>query len=104
MESDYEPAIADFSKVIELNPGFPEDYNNRAWAYLKVGKAERGLADVARGLQLTTNDAHVWDTGGHIYEAMGRKDDAVSSFRKALALDPSLRSSREALDRLKASP
>lgn len=43
---------------------------------------------------------------GHIYEAVGRRDDAIADFRKAIELDPgpASRSSREGLVRLGVAP
>ena len=78
--------------------------DGRAWAYFKAGKAAKGLPDVQRALELDPELAAAYDTRGHILEALGRKEEAISDFRKALALDPGETGSSEGLQRLGAAP
>jgi Tetratricopeptide repeat len=69
----------------------PSDaYNNRAWAYFNAGKAAQGLPDAERSLQLLPNNAHLLDTRGHIFEALGRREEAITDFRRALSINPKL--------------
>jgi tetratricopeptide (TPR) repeat protein len=42
----YDEAIADFSEVIRLKPGFAENYADRANAYSGRGESDRALADL----------------------------------------------------------
>jgi tetratricopeptide (TPR) repeat protein len=44
------------------------------------------------------------DTRGHIFEALGRREEAIADFRRALAKAPDLQGSKDALKRLGASP
>jgi Flp pilus assembly protein TadD len=44
-KGDFERAIEDFSKAIELNPRIAGFYKNRAIAYRKAGKAKQAEAD-----------------------------------------------------------
>jgi regulator of sirC expression with transglutaminase-like and TPR domain len=41
---------------------------------------------------------------GHIFEALGRREEAIADFRRALAKAPDLQGSKDALKRLGASP
>jgi tetratricopeptide (TPR) repeat protein len=45
--------------------------------------------------------ANVYDSLGDAYEAAGKKDEAIKSFERALAIDPSYPSSLAAVQRLK---
>jgi tetratricopeptide (TPR) repeat protein len=101
---DYDRAIADFGEAIRLRPRYAAAYNNRAWTYLKAGKAAEGLPDAEWTLQLRPNDANALDTRGHILEALGRHEEAIADFRRAIAINPSLQDSRRALERLHPSP
>ena len=47
-----------------------------------------GLADVDRVLAVKGNDADILDTRGMLLEDIGRRAEAVESFRAALAIDP----------------
>jgi tetratricopeptide (TPR) repeat protein len=48
-------------------------------------------------------DANYFDTRGHIFEALGRREEAIADFRRALTLDLGIEESKEALKRLGAS-
>jgi tetratricopeptide (TPR) repeat protein len=110
--SEFEPAIRDLTIGIDLSPPnvtplLAGALNNRAWAYLKAGKAALGLPDADRSLQLRPDDTHTLDTRGHIYEALGRREEAIADFRRVLALSPNApvaAEARKALDRLGAQP
>ena len=102
--SDYHRAIADYTKAIEINQKFAVAYNNRAWAYFKAGKAADGLPDVDKSLELQPDSPNAPDTRGSIFEALGRRDEAIADFRRALSVgadnpDVQIRG-KEALKRL----
>ena len=62
------------------------------------------MPDANKALELDAKDADSYDTRAHIYEVMGQKDKAISDYRKALELDPSMEESKEGLKRLTAAP
>jgi Flp pilus assembly protein TadD len=94
--------------MIELDPKNAVPYNNRAWAYFTAGKAVQGLPDVEKSIGLSPNSAHALDTRGIIFEALGRREEAIADFRRALEVapnNPTVQSSgKEALKRLGAPP
>ena len=49
-------SIADFTKVIQLNPGVSEAYYNRGVAYTKVGNLTQALADFNKAIELKPDD------------------------------------------------
>jgi tetratricopeptide (TPR) repeat protein len=71
---------------------------------LKLGKAAAALADADSALKLNPQAAPVLDVRGHALEALGRRDDAIADFRRALAIEPRLSGSRDGLRRLGAEP
>jgi tetratricopeptide (TPR) repeat protein len=87
-KGEYDRAIADYSKAIELNPKDDDAYTGRAWSYFKAGKAAQGLPDAERSLELYPHNAHALDTRGHIFEALGRREEAIADYRRTLVLDP----------------
>ena len=48
----YEDAVKEFTKIIMKNPNMAEMYNNRAVAYMKIGKKELAIKDFERANQL----------------------------------------------------
>jgi regulator of sirC expression with transglutaminase-like and TPR domain len=69
-----------------------------------MDNALQALPDAERSLQLDSNDARALDTRGHILEALGRRDEAIADYRRALAKDSDHQCSKKALKRLGASP
>jgi tetratricopeptide (TPR) repeat protein len=53
---------------------------------------------------LQPNDAAALDTRASIFEALGRKEEAIADFRRALAKDPNKQNSKDGLKRLGATP
>ena len=65
----------------------------------------RGRADQGRcALDLNPKLSHAYDTRTHIYESLGRKEEAEADFRKALALRPTIETSQHGPKRLGAAP
>lgn len=99
-QGHYSEAIEDLKKAVGLEPNNSDLYNELAWTYFKMGNGAVGLPFVEHSLGLNPNNAKAHDTKGAIYEALGRKLEALAEFRQALLLDPALQSSVDALRRL----
>jgi tetratricopeptide (TPR) repeat protein len=50
--ADFEQAINNFTKAIELRPGVADVYGNRAVAHAAIGEDEKSEADVAEAVNL----------------------------------------------------
>jgi tetratricopeptide (TPR) repeat protein len=103
-KGDYPRAVADYSKAIELEPRRFDARQGRAWAHLKRGDPAQGLPDADLALQIKPGDPQALDARGHIYEALGRREEAIADFRRALAAEPRMTGSKDGLRRLGASP
>ena len=49
---DYQGAIADYTKAIELSPDFTQAYHKRGVAYLMLGPKSKARADFKRAIEL----------------------------------------------------
>ena len=94
---DYDHAIADFDKAIQLKRDNATAYNNRGIAYAKKGDYNRAIADFDMAIQLQPDLAKSYGNRGLAYKLKGENDKAIADFRKVLELsnDPSLRQSAE---------
>ncbi|MBI4646279.1 MAG: tetratricopeptide repeat protein, partial [Bacteroidia bacterium] len=54
---DYNKAIQDYSKAIEIKPDFAEAYNSRAIAYNKSGDYNKAIQDYKKAIDLDPKDA-----------------------------------------------
>jgi Flp pilus assembly protein TadD len=85
-----------------LSPSNAGYLNARAWALFKSGRAAEGLPDVEKSLQLRPNIGQVVKTLAHILEELGRKEEAIVQYKKAIELDQNDTYSIESLKRLEA--
>jgi tetratricopeptide (TPR) repeat protein len=90
---DYDRAIADYTRAIELKPDLAEAYNDRGFAhYLKDGNYEQAIADYTRAIQLRTNYPKAYNNRGVAYMAGGYGSaKSVPDFDRAIELKPDFR-------------
>jgi tetratricopeptide (TPR) repeat protein len=104
LKREYDSAMADYSTAIALDPQNPHYYAERAWTHFRAGSPNVGLADVQRALALQPGSAYALDTRGHIFEALGHRDEAIADFLNVVKFAPSHKSSVKALRRLHVHP
>jgi len=78
------------------------DLNRTAYDLLKKGKRADALLLFRHVADAYPGSANAWDSLGEALEGEGQRQDALASYEKALALDPALKSSRDAVARLSA--
>jgi len=84
----YDRAIADYTKAIELNPKFADAYNFRGIAYRKIGQYDRAIADHTKMIELVPEFAGGYINRGSVFVSKGEYDRAISDFSKAIELKP----------------
>src|SRR3990170_1092392 len=87
--SQYEHAILDFSKAIEINPRLPETYNNLGIAYGKgKGLHDQAIIYFSEAIEINPVYAEAYANRGVAYGNKGIYDKAISDFNKAIELNP----------------
>ncbi|MCX8037450.1 MAG: tetratricopeptide repeat protein [Candidatus Sumerlaeia bacterium] len=91
-QGEYDLAIADCNRAIEMMPARAEPYNNRAAAYAAKGNAGQALADYARALEINPRSGHAYAERGSLYSQLGEHARAVEDFTRAIPLlyEPSI--------------
>jgi Flp pilus assembly protein TadD len=94
---DFDGAILQFRKALEIDPQLAEAHFNLAGALLEKGEAAAAIDSFRAGLKLVPHwpDAHY--QLGKALLASGRRQDAIVEFRTALAQDPAHEPARQAL-------
>jgi tetratricopeptide (TPR) repeat protein len=100
-KGDYQHALGLYGEAIKQTPQVMWLYPARAESFLKLRAYDKALADVEHSLAVFTKDAFALNTRARIYEATGRKAEAVADFRAALALNPNLKTRDDSLAGLK---
>jgi len=86
---DFDGAVADYSKAIELDGKYPAAYNFLAWAEAERGHDPEAQAALKRYVDLAPNEGNAYDSLAHMALRRGATDEAIAQARKALQVDPS---------------
>lgn len=85
---DYDKAIADHNKAIELDPTFAKAYNNRGLDYVNKKDNDRAIVDYSRAIELDPNYVLAYFNRGATYRIKGEYDRAIADYSKVIVLDP----------------
>ncbi len=85
---DYEHAIWDFSRAIELKPNFMEALYNRGTAYEKKGEYDRAIQDLNRVIALNPKIAEAFHNRGIAQKNKGDYERARQDYDQAIRLSP----------------
>jgi len=84
----YDMALTEFNRTLELQPNNLDARTNCAWVYRRRGEWERSLADSRRAEELDPRDARIPSNIGVTYNALRMWKDAEQAELRALAIDP----------------
>jgi len=77
---------------------------NQAEQYEKAGELEEALAECDVAIAVDSKLAEAYNLKGRILEQLGRQQDAIRSYKKALKISPDLHSVKEDLKKLGPQP
>lgn len=83
---NYELALKDFSRQIELCPGFIA-YSDRADLRTRTGDLKGAVADLTRAVKLFPNDASLFYERGLVFQKLGNHKAAYEDFDQSIGLD-----------------
>jgi TolB-like protein len=84
----YENALTEFNRTLELQPNNALARQYCAWVYRRRGEWERSLADAQQAEELDPRDASIPANIGGTYGTLRQWKDAESAELRALAIDP----------------
>ena len=85
---DYQRAIADFDRAIELNPRYVWAYGSRGWVYRFLKDYQRAIADFDRAIELNPKYAWAYGSRGLAYHFLKDYQRAIADFDRAIELNP----------------
>ena len=92
---DYEKAVNDYNRAIELNPNNASYYNNRGIGYYSLKDYEKAINDYSRAIELNPNNASYYNNRGIGYYSLKDYEKAIKNCNKAIKLDPNNNSIKE---------
>jgi tetratricopeptide (TPR) repeat protein len=85
---DYDGAIADYTKAIELNTNHAVAYLNRGTAKYNLGNFAAAIGDYTKAIDLNPNDAVAYYNRGMAKSNLQDYSGTVDDFTSAIELDP----------------
>ena len=83
----YDLAIADFTKMIEMEPMVVYGYYSRGWCYEFAGDDRKAMDDYNAGIDIDKNYVSLYMMRGRLHRKQGNMELAKPDFEKVLELD-----------------
>jgi tetratricopeptide (TPR) repeat protein len=83
-----EDAVGVFDERVRLNPFDVDAYRRKAYFLEGLKRLPDAAATAAAGLALAPEDEYLLDLQGRVLHRLGKKGDAVASWREALRVNP----------------
>jgi Flp pilus assembly protein TadD len=87
-EGEYEAALPQWQKAVQLSPDEPLAHNNLGVALAEKGRAEEAIRHYRKALELDPQYPEAYNNLGEALARSGRYDQALALFERALTLDP----------------
>ena len=88
-KGDFDKAIQNLNKAVELNPQYSLAYYNRAYVYSEIGKIDNALSDYSKAIECNPKDALAYSNRGKLlFDKYNKLDQAMSDFNKAIEIEP----------------
>src|SRR5215510_11792957 len=84
---EFDRAIAEFDKAIEINPQLADAWCNRGLAYHLKGDIEQATAELDRAIKLDPHHIVANYSRGVLLQSRGEADKAMADFNRAIELN-----------------
>ena len=84
----YEQAITDFTKVIKLDPKYPNVYLYRGISYASIGKYEQAIVDFTEMIKINPELLSGYYYRGLSYNYLGKYEKAIADYTDAIKINP----------------
>jgi serine/threonine protein kinase/Flp pilus assembly protein TadD len=90
---DFNKAIVELNKALELDPNYGEAHNQLGYVYLATGDFLKAVEHLKRYVSLNPGEANPLDSLAEAYFEMGQLDEALANFKEAQKINPAIWSS-----------
>ncbi len=85
---DFNKAIKELNKVLELDPNYGDALNMIGYTYLEKGDFSKAIEHLKKYVDLNPDEANPLDSLAEAYFWMGQLDEATASYKDALEIKP----------------
>src|SRR5215510_36908 len=86
-QQDFPQAIQYYKKATELNPNFSSAFNLLGYAYRQNVDYPNSESAFKKYIELIPNDPNPYDSYAELLLKMGKFDDSITQYRKAVSID-----------------
>ena len=87
-KGQYDKAISEYTKAIEINPKLTGAYLVRGQCYTQKGQYDRAIADYNKAIEIDPEDFVTFLLRSQAYLQKGQYDKAISDANKAIEMKP----------------
>jgi tetratricopeptide (TPR) repeat protein len=87
-EGNYERAINNIRKAINLEPEVPEFHNNLGAIYRKKGRLQEAVQEFMIAIWIKPDFMEAYNNLGNVLKDQGKYDKAIKTFRRCIELKP----------------
>ncbi len=87
LSGQFDQAVSDYSKALEIMPQSADTYKNRGSAHLKNKKYNQAIEDFNKAIAINSGFAESYLDRGNAYLYKGQYNQAISDYSKAIAMD-----------------
>ena len=87
-KGQYDQAILEYNKALEINPRYAAAYVNRGNAYSAKGQYDQAISEFNKALEINPRYAEAYNNRGIGYEEKGQYGQAILDYNKALEINP----------------
>ena len=93
-QQELDQALAHYKKATEIAPSYSQVYNLLGYCYRQKGDYTNSEESFKKYVQLIPNDPNPYDSYAELLLKMGRYDESIAQYRKALSIDSHFNPSR----------
>jgi tetratricopeptide (TPR) repeat protein len=87
-DSNYNQAISDCTKAIEIDPRIAEAYYSRGRAWAMKDDYDEAISDYNKAIEIDPRIAEAYYSRGRAWAMKDDYDEAISDYNKAIEIDP----------------
>jgi tetratricopeptide (TPR) repeat protein len=87
-DKQWDKAIAEYNKAIEVEASYAETYLRRGSAYYQEGDYDKAISDYTKAIELDPKNTEAYSCRGFLNAGKGQYDKAISDYSKAIELNP----------------
>ena len=84
----FEKAISDYSRAIEIDPKFIQAWYDRGTAYGKLKQWDKTIDDCSEAIRIDPKCSYAYSNRGLAYENLGQHGKAITDYSEAIRIDP----------------